>query len=99
MVHARAGNLSTWDDPLYEAIIRQVEAQGHVAGPVISVGFTDSIYLRPLGVQAYGFVPFELTEEEMGTFHGNRERVSEENLQRGLQMLLSVVVEFAGKQP
>lgn len=96
VINAREGNLSTWDDPLYQAIVRQVQAEGHVAGPVISVGFTDSIYLRPLGVQAYGFVPFELTDEEMGTFHGNRERVSEENLERGLRMLLSAVIEFAG---
>jgi acetylornithine deacetylase/succinyl-diaminopimelate desuccinylase-like protein len=98
VISAREGNLSTWDDPLYEAIVRQVEAEGHVAGPVISVGFTDSIFLRPLGVQAYGFVPFELTAEDMGTFHGNRERVSEENLGRGVRMLLSAVVEFAGAE-
>ena len=97
ILHAREGNLSDWDDPLYEAIVRQISAEGHVAGPVISVGFTDSIYLRPLGVKAYGFVPFELTEEDMASFHGNRERVSEENLQRGLRMLMSAVVEFAGK--
>ncbi|MFT5684400.1 MAG: acetylornithine deacetylase/succinyl-diaminopimelate desuccinylase-like protein [Myxococcota bacterium] len=95
VINAREGNLSTWDDPLYQAIVRQVQAEGHVAGPVVSVGFTDSIFLRPLGVQAYGFVPFELTEEEMGTFHGNRERVSEENLERGVRMLLSTVIEFA----
>ena len=69
-----------------------------MAGPVISPGFTDSIYLRPLGVQAYGFVPFELTSDELTTFHGNRERLSEENLERGLRMLLSAVIEFVGAQ-
>ena len=98
VINARAGNLSPWaDDPLYQAMVRQVHAEGRVAGPVTSPGFTDSIYLRPLGVKAYGFVPFELTGEEMTGFHGNRERVSEENLERGLRILLSVVVEFAGK--
>ena len=96
VISSMGGNVSTWTgDPLYEALVRQVEAAGHVAGPVISVGFTDSIYFRPRGVQAYGFVPFELTEAEMTTFHGNDERLSVDNLRRGLQMLLSAVLEVS----
>ena len=39
-----------------------------VAGPVVSVGYTDSNYLRPLGAKAYGFVPVALTGEDMEGF-------------------------------
>ena len=35
-----------------EALVRAATAAGGVAGPVISVGFTDSMTLRPLGVRA-----------------------------------------------
>jgi acetylornithine deacetylase/succinyl-diaminopimelate desuccinylase-like protein len=87
--------VSPWEDPLYEALVRAATAAGGVAGPVISVGFTDSIYLRVLGVRAYGFVPFVLSEEEVATMHGNDERVSTENLERGLRVLATAVAQFA----
>ena len=94
------GNVSPWQgDPLYEAIARQVRKQGHVPGPVISVGFTDSIHMRPLGVQAYGFMPFELTAEDMEGFHGNNERVSIVNLRRGLEMLMGAILEVSAADP
>lgn len=95
VLSAMEGNVSSWDDPLYEALSRQVAAEGFVAGPVISVGFTDSIYFRPEGVQAYGFVPFVLSGDDLGTFHGNNERVSVENMRRGLRMLLGAVIEVS----
>ena len=76
-------------------MVRAATAAGGVAGPVISVGFTDSIYLRVLGVRAYGFVPFVLSEEEVATMHGNDERVSTENLERGLRVLATAVAQFA----
>jgi carboxypeptidase PM20D1 len=100
IISSTQGNLSSWQgDPLYEAIARQVTRQGHVPGPVISVGFTDSIYMRPLGVQAFGFMPFELTGEDMVTFHGNDERISIVNLRRGLEMMMGAVLEVsAAKQ-
>ena len=90
--------VSPWDDPLYEALVQAANETGGVAGPVISVGFTDSIYLRPLGVRAYGLVPFVVSEELVATMHGNGERVSTENLERGLQVLTTAVVAFAGSE-
>ena len=72
------GNLSDWDDPLYRALARAATENepNSVAGPVISVGFTDSIHVRPKGTKAYGFVPVRLTAEDMTGFHGAQERLS-----------------------
>lgn len=98
VIDSRQGNVSPWeDDPVYDAIARQVQAQGHVPGPVISVGFTDSIYLRPLGVKAYGFMPFEMTAEDMEGFHGDDERISIVNLRRGTEMMLGAVLEVSAR--
>ena len=46
------------------------EEMQRVAGPVISVGSTDSILLRPLGVRAYGFFPIAVTEDHADLMHG-----------------------------
>jgi len=65
-------------------------------GPSISPGFTDSIYLREIGVQAFGIVPFMLTDEELATMHGDDERVRIEELDRGVRVLMQVIQDFAG---
>jgi len=64
-----------------------------VAGPVISPGYTDSILARAKGARAYGFVPFDVTPEELATFHGRDERVSVKNVHRGLEILFRAVVD------
>jgi len=90
--------VSPWEgDPLYEALARQAVAgrTDAVAGPALSIGFTDSIFARQLGVRAYGFVPFEITEDEARTMHGADERVSVENVRRGFGILLRAVLEVS----
>lgn len=91
------GAVSPWDDPFYEALARRsVEGLPEaVAGPALSPGFTDSIYLRELGVRAYGMVPFVLTEDDLRTMHGDDERVSIENLERGTRALWRAVLDVA----
>ena len=96
-IGAKQGNASPWDDPLYYALVRAA-TEGEpesVAGPVISVGFTDSIYVRPKGTNAYGFVPVRLTEEEMRGFHGAHERLSVKELGLGTKKLYSAVLEVS----
>lgn len=90
-------NFSTADDPLFRALARHAVAgrTDAVAGPLLSVGFTDSLLLRPLGVHAYGFVPFEITLDEAGTMHGHNERVSVQNVQDGLRILYGAIAEVA----
>jgi acetylornithine deacetylase/succinyl-diaminopimelate desuccinylase-like protein len=90
--------MSPWEgDPLYAALARQA-VRGRtdaVAGPALSIGFTDSIYARQIGVRAYGFIPFEITKEEAATMHGANERVSVDNVRRGLQILFRAVLEVS----
>ena len=99
VISANPGNVSEWDDPVYQALARYaVEGEENsVAGPVISVGYTDSNYLRPLGVRAYGFVPVVVTDEEMQGFHGHNERISQQNIEDGLKKLFSAVLEVSAK--
>ncbi|MFT3712273.1 MAG: M20/M25/M40 family metallo-hydrolase [Archangium sp.] len=89
--------VSEMDDPFFDALARYA-VMGHpnaVAGPVISPGFTDSILARGKGTRAYGFVPFEVTADELATFHGKNERVSVKNVHRGLEILFRAVVDVA----
>ena len=96
---SRAGNSSPYDDPLYHALARHAVAgePSNVAGPVISVGFTDSVYVRPMGTRAYGFVPILVDGDEMGGFHGAGERISTKQLQEGTRKLFSAVVEVSAE--
>ena len=98
VLNSEPANASDWDDPLFDAIAHYAveDRPESVAGPVISVGFTDSFYVRPLGVKAYGYVPFVITREEALTMHGHNERVSVDNLREGSRRLFSILVDFAG---
>ena len=97
VIQQKEGNGSPWDDPFYLAIARHT-AEGRddaVAGPIVSVGFTDTIFFRALGVNGYGMIPFEITSEELNTMHGHRERVSVENVREGLRRLFAMVVDVS----
>jgi len=93
--------VSPWeDDPLYAALAtRLVEEDPHaVTGPAISVGFTDSIYLRQIPddpPHAYGMVPFALTKDQILTMHGNGEHVSTANLEQGVRVLYRALADVA----
>lgn len=90
-------NGSPWDDPFFQALAaRAVEGQEHaVAGPVVSVGYTDSQALRPLGVHAYGYVPFVIDPKLLGTTHGDDERVPVSELAPGLRRLMGAVLDVS----
>jgi acetylornithine deacetylase/succinyl-diaminopimelate desuccinylase-like protein len=98
VLHSSVANESPMEDSLYEAIARYaVEGRTDaVAGPLLSPGFTDSIFLRPLGVAAYGYVPFEVDSEVAATMHGHGERVPVDQVSEGLRRLFSIVVDQAG---
>jgi len=85
--------LSPVDDPLFHALATRAveEFPGSVAGPTLSVGFTDSAFARQLGVHAYGLIPFVLSRDELATVHGTGERVSVDNLHRGLRVLFRAI--------
>ncbi len=99
VVQAEPATESSWDDPLFEALVRHLTAgrSDVVAGPAISPGFTDSNIARPKGAKAYGLVPFEVDEELLRTMHGKRERVPVKQVKRGLEILFRSVVDAAGR--
>jgi acetylornithine deacetylase/succinyl-diaminopimelate desuccinylase-like protein len=99
VLDAHAGNESPWEDPFFDALAKHaVAGREHVvAAPALSPGYTDSLFLRAKGVRAYGFVPFEIKKEELMYFHGRDERVSVENVKRGLRILFRAVVDVSAR--
>jgi len=90
---------SPWNDPFFDALVREA-LDGRtqvVAGPAISPGTTDSRFLRDKGVRAYGLVPFVIPKEDFKGIHGTGERVSVENVHRGLRIVYRAVVDVAAK--
>src|SRR5580704_1968428 len=88
---------SSLETDLY-ATIRKVTAQEFSGAPVVpymSTPLTDSARLRMRAVQAYGFDPFPLTEEDVMRMHADDERIPVESFRKGVQFLYAVVDAFA----
>ncbi len=93
------GNSSSpFDSPLVDAV-REVVSGYHEqveVVPNILSGFTDSHYFRDLGIHCYGFMPFLLGDDELRRIHGNDERISVENMERGPKILYEVIEKLCG---
>ncbi len=63
--------------------------------PVIVPWFTDSHWFRELGVQAYGFQPFEVDKEHFATMHGKDERIPVRSLKRGVDRMYKILLKVA----
>jgi len=85
--------VSTTDTDLYRAI--ETVSTRHFPNskvvPSVAGGFTDSHFFRDMDIVAYGYGPEILTPDESNRIHGNDERVSVQNVRRGVQMVLEVV--------
>ena len=88
---------SSLTSDLYTAII-------HTAGktfpgapvlPYMSTYTTDSWPLRMRNVQAYGMLPFPLTDEDVARMHADNERIPVDSFRKGVEFLYSVVSDFA----
>ncbi|MGH9675673.1 MAG: M20/M25/M40 family metallo-hydrolase, partial [Candidatus Acidiferrum sp.] len=82
----------------FYATITKVAAQEFAGVPVLpflSTGATDSAQLRWHNVQAYGFLPFPLTEEDRKRMHGDDERIPLASFTKGVDVLAKLVAEFA----
>jgi acetylornithine deacetylase/succinyl-diaminopimelate desuccinylase-like protein len=91
---------SSMDSPLYQTIER-VSGQmfpGAVVMPFMSTGATDSAQLRLHSVQAYGLLPFPLTEGDVMRMHADDERIPLDSFQKGIAYMCRVVSEFAVKK-
>ncbi len=88
--------VSSTDTELYRAIERV--SRRHFPNskvvPAVSTGFTDSHFFRDMGIVAYGYEPIILPTSEMIRLHGNDERITIENVRRGVQMTLELLQEL-----
>ena len=82
----------------FYAVINKVASQEFGGAPVLryqSPWATDSSQLRLHNVQAYGLWPFPVTDEDLKRMHGDDERLSVASFNKGVQVLLHIVSEFA----
>jgi acetylornithine deacetylase/succinyl-diaminopimelate desuccinylase-like protein len=88
---------SSLETDLYSTIKRVTAAEfpGVPVVPYMSTPLTDSARLRMRNVQAYGFDPFPLTEQDVMRMHADDERIPIVSFRRGIQFLYAVVNSFA----
>ncbi|MGA7918906.1 MAG: M20/M25/M40 family metallo-hydrolase [Candidatus Acidiferrales bacterium] len=76
----------------------------HVAGesypnipviPMMSTYFTDSAPIRMRNVQAYGLIPFPLSDDDRLRFHADNERIPLDSFQKGITFLYAIVSDFS----
>jgi acetylornithine deacetylase/succinyl-diaminopimelate desuccinylase-like protein len=63
--------------------------------PQVQGGFTDSHFFRDLGIVSYGYEATATPQADWSGVHGNNERVTEENVRRGVAMTVEIVRRFA----
>ena len=99
LVKSSVGTESSTESELMEAIREAVHAERPDAMivPYLTSGGTDCKHFRPRGVVCYGHIPFELDDKELEGIHGVNERVSLENLDRGLRILMRVIVRMCAE--
>jgi len=79
-------------------VIKRVAGQEFPGAPVLpymSTGGTDSILLRLRSVQAYGLLPFPLTEDDALRMHADNERISIDSFRKGVDFLYAIVTDFS----
>ena len=91
---------SSIESDLFQTIARVAvsEFPGAVAVPMMSTGATDSAPLRLRNVQAYGVLPFPLTNDDIARMHADDERIPVESFHKGVAFLYRIVTEFAASK-
>jgi acetylornithine deacetylase/succinyl-diaminopimelate desuccinylase-like protein len=59
--------------------------------PYLTPGATDSRFFRQAGMQAYGFMPMLLDNQELSRIHGVDERISTANLRFGIEVVFETL--------
>lgn len=79
--------------PFYNALMAVLPVIGPPGAiiPYMTPGATDSRFFREMGMQAYGFMPMLLTNQELQRIHGVDERVSTSNLRWGVQAVFETL--------
>jgi acetylornithine deacetylase/succinyl-diaminopimelate desuccinylase-like protein len=82
----------------FYGVVTRVSSQefgGAPALPFQSTWLTDSAQLRLHNVQAYGLVPFPLAQEDLKRMHGDDERILVGAFDKGVDVLMKIVADFA----
>jgi acetylornithine deacetylase/succinyl-diaminopimelate desuccinylase-like protein len=84
------------DGPLLRALARVAARRdpGTPVVPTLLVSSTDASLYRRLGIQAYGFEPYRLTDAESDLAHGNDERLGASSLRDGVELLTELLGEL-----
>jgi acetylornithine deacetylase/succinyl-diaminopimelate desuccinylase-like protein len=77
------------------SVVEGMERKDLPVLPYITTGATDLRYFRDLGITAYGFFPIILSSDEILRMHGKNERISVENIHKGLEGTYQIV-QFLG---
>lgn len=91
---------SSLESELYRTIekVSGQEFPGVAVAPFMSTGATDSAQLRLHNVQAYGLLPFPLTEQEVLRMHADDERLPVESFRKGVDFMCRIVQGFAARK-
>lgn len=81
---------------LFEEEIREHNPHAVIV-PALGGGYTECQMYRELGINCYGFVPVEITPEVEDTQHAADERISVEEIRRGLRVYYEVVARAANQ--
>lgn len=95
----RPPNESPTDSELFrtaEAVLNR-EFPGVMVTNKMLTGATECVLFRAAGLHCYGFTPLLTTEEEVGTAHGDDERVRESTVRRSTGVFYEVVRRLAGR--
>jgi acetylornithine deacetylase/succinyl-diaminopimelate desuccinylase-like protein len=87
---------SSLDTDFYRVIEQVTPAffRGAIVVPQMSTWATDSAQLRLRSVQAYGIIPFPLTEEEIARMHSDDERLPVAAFRQGVEYSFRVIEAF-----
>jgi acetylornithine deacetylase/succinyl-diaminopimelate desuccinylase-like protein len=88
---------SSLESDFYAAVVK-ASAEEFGGAPVLpyqSTWATDSAQLRLHNVQAYGLVPFPLSDEDIRRMHGDDERIPVASFAKGVSLMMRLVGEFA----
>jgi acetylornithine deacetylase/succinyl-diaminopimelate desuccinylase-like protein len=88
---------SSLESEFYAAIVKASaeEFGGVPVLPFQSTWATDSSQLRLHNVQAYGLVPFPLTDDDIKRMHGDDERIPAAAFAKGVNLMVRLANEFA----
>ena len=85
---------SDFASPMFRAIAEAAKelAPDMVTVPYLSTGATDSARLRQLGMQAFGILPFPMSQDDEDRMHGNDERIPLRSLDFGTRLIYEAML-------